>query len=50
VRFFDVPVVNEFFKGKVRRHLGWPGALALMLANPDRLPVRWRTNLYAQAN
>jgi len=49
VRFFDVPVVNDFFRGKVRRHLGWPGAMALTLANPDRLPVRWRTNLYVQA-
>ena len=49
VRFFDVPVVNEFFKAKVRRYLGWPGALALTIANPDRLPVRWRTNLYVEA-
>jgi SAM-dependent methyltransferase len=49
VQFFDVPVVNDFFRGKVRRHLGWPGAVALTLANPDRLPVEWRTNLYVQA-
>lgn len=49
VRFFDVPVVNEFFRKKIRRHLGWPGAVALTLANPDRLPVRWRTNLYVEA-
>jgi SAM-dependent methyltransferase len=49
VQFFDVPVVNEFFTNKVRRHLGWPGIAALTLANPDRLPVTWRTNLYVQA-
>ena len=49
VQFFDVPVVNEFFRGKVRRHLGWAGALALAVANPDRLPVAWRTNLYVRA-
>jgi SAM-dependent methyltransferase len=49
VRFFDIPVVNEFFRRKVRRHLGWTGAVALMLANPDRLSVKWRTNLYVQA-
>jgi SAM-dependent methyltransferase len=49
VRFFDVPVVNEFFRGKVRRHLGWPGALAVSIANPDRLPIAWRTNLYVCA-
>ena len=48
-RFYDVPVVNDFFREKVRRHLGWPGVVALTLANPDRLPVEWRTNLYAQA-
>ena len=48
-RFYDVPVVNEFFRTKVRRHLGWAGAMALTLANPDRLPVGWRTNLYVEA-
>ena len=48
-RFFDVPVVNEFFRKKVRRHLGWPGAALLTLANPDRLPLGWRTNLYVEA-
>ena len=49
VEFFDVPVVNEFFRGKVRRHHGWAGALALAVANPDRLPVAWRTTLYVRA-
>ena len=48
-RFFDVPVVNDFFREKVRRHLGWPGVLLLSLANPDRLPVGWRTNVYVEA-
>jgi SAM-dependent methyltransferase len=50
VRFFDVPVVNAFFRNKVRRHLGWPGTVALAIANPDRLPVTWRTNLYVEAS
>jgi SAM-dependent methyltransferase len=49
VRFFDVPVVNEFFRDKVRRHLGWPGGAVLAVLNPDRLPVEWRTNLYVEA-
>ena len=49
VRFFDVPVVNAFFREKVRRHLGWPGSAALTVANPDRLPVTLRTNLYVEA-
>jgi SAM-dependent methyltransferase len=47
--FFDVPVVNEFFRRKVRRHLGWPGAIALAIVSPDRLPIAWRTNLYVRA-
>jgi 2-polyprenyl-6-hydroxyphenyl methylase/3-demethylubiquinone-9 3-methyltransferase len=48
-RAYDVPVVNEFFRSKVRRHLGVAGELALNVANPDRLPPEWRTNLYVQA-
>jgi SAM-dependent methyltransferase len=49
VRPFDVPVVNDFFRAKVRRYAGWPGTLALKAINPDRLPLRFRTNLYVQA-
>jgi SAM-dependent methyltransferase len=49
VRAFDVPVVNDFFRVKVRKYAGWPGTLALALANPDRFPLRFRTNLYVQA-
>ena len=48
-RFVDVPVVNAFFRKKVRRHLGWPGAAVLTLVNPDRLPLGWRTNVYVDA-
>lgn len=46
---FDVPVVNDFFRQKVRRHLGLLGVGALHLINPDRLPLRFRTNLYVRA-
>lgn len=49
VRTYDVPVVNEFFRGKVRRYAGPIGAFALRVLNPDRLPLAWRTNLYVQA-
>jgi SAM-dependent methyltransferase len=49
VRAWDVPVVNEFFRGKIRRHLGWPGIAALAVVNPDRLPLALRTNLYVSA-
>jgi hypothetical protein len=49
VRVFDVPVVNEFFRGKVRTYLGWPGTALLTVVNPDRLPQALRTNLYVSA-
>ena len=48
-RPFDVPVVNDFFRDKVRRHLGAAGVAALRIFNPDRLPLAWRTNLYVRA-
>jgi SAM-dependent methyltransferase len=48
-RAYDVPVVNEFFREKVRHHLGVAGAVALRIVNPDRLPLSWRTNLYVHA-
>jgi SAM-dependent methyltransferase len=48
-RAFDVPVVNDFFRDKVRRHLGGPGLAALRVFNPDRFPPRLRTNLYVAA-
>jgi cyclopropane fatty-acyl-phospholipid synthase-like methyltransferase len=46
---YDVPVVNEFFRNKVRAYLGWPGLVALRVVNPDRLPLSWRTNFYVVA-
>ena len=45
----DVPVVNDFFRAKVRTYAGWPGSAALAIVNPDRLPLAWRTNLYVSA-
>jgi SAM-dependent methyltransferase len=46
---FDVPVVNQFFRDKVSRHLGVAGLVALAVCNPDRLPRALRTNLYVAA-
>jgi SAM-dependent methyltransferase len=48
-RAYDIPVVNQFFREKVRRYLGIPGAIALRIVNPDRLPLGWRTNMYVHA-
>jgi SAM-dependent methyltransferase len=49
VRAFDVRVVNDFFRAKVRQHLGAAGLAALRVFNPDRLPLPLRTNLYVRA-
>ena len=49
VQTFDVPVVNDFFRQKVRRYLGPLGLALLAVVNPDRLPLALRTNLYVQA-
>jgi len=48
-RAYDVPVVNDFFRAKIRRYVGIIGIAALRLVNPDRLPLAWRTNLYVLA-
>ena len=49
VEAFDVPVVNDFFRAKMRRYVGRAGLIALRALNPDRLPLRMRTNLYVKA-
>lgn len=49
VAFDDVPVMTDYFIGKVRRYLGGMGVAVLRLVNPDRLPRRWRTNFYVRA-
>jgi len=49
VRFYDIPVVTDFFKRKIRHYLGPAGLAALTVANPDRLPLRFRTNFYVEA-
>lgn len=45
-RAYDVPVVNAFFRDKVKKYTGRAGLIAIALANPDRLPLALRTNLY----
>jgi hypothetical protein len=41
--------VTDFYRDKVRQHLGVAGALALRVLNPDRLPIRLRTNFFVRA-
>jgi SAM-dependent methyltransferase len=47
--FSDVKVVTPYFRDKVHQHLGVLGTALLALFNPDRLPLRFRTNLYLRA-
>lgn len=47
-RVYDVPVVNDFFRHKVKQYVGAAGLVALRVFNPDRLPQALRTNLYVQ--
>jgi SAM-dependent methyltransferase len=49
VEVFDVHVVNEFFRNKVRQYAGVIGLAALAVASPDRWPLRMRTNLFVRA-
>jgi SAM-dependent methyltransferase len=49
LRFVDVPVVNDYFKSKMRTYLGALGPGLLAVANPDRFPMFMRTNFYAEA-
>lgn len=49
VTFVDVPVVNEYFRSKVRTYLGGFGSALLAVVNPDRFPRALRTNFYVSA-
>jgi SAM-dependent methyltransferase len=49
VRFHDIPVVNAFFRRKVREYTGPVGLWFLALFNPDRLPMPFRTNFFVEA-
>jgi SAM-dependent methyltransferase len=49
-RFYEIPVVTDFFRRKVRRYMGVPGVALLAVVNPDRLPQPLRTNFYVKAS
>lgn len=49
VEFVDVSVVNAFYREKLRRYLGPLGPALLALLNPDRWPMRLRTNFFVVA-
>jgi 2-polyprenyl-3-methyl-5-hydroxy-6-metoxy-1,4-benzoquinol methylase len=43
---YDVPVVNDYYRAKLRRYTGAVGSALLTVINPDRLPQPLRTNLF----
>jgi SAM-dependent methyltransferase len=47
--FVNVPVVNDYFRAKMRTYLGALGPALLRVLNPDRFPMFMRTNFYARA-
>jgi SAM-dependent methyltransferase len=47
--FFDVPVVNDYFKQKMRIYVGPLAPALLAFLNPDKFPMYLRTNFYARA-
>jgi SAM-dependent methyltransferase len=49
VRFYDIPVVNQYFRAKIKKTFGTLGMVALKLCNPDSLPLALRTNFYVAA-
>jgi SAM-dependent methyltransferase len=50
IRFYRIPVVNDFFTAKVRRHLGGVGLAMLKVCNPDRLPTPLSPAFYVAAH
>lgn len=49
VGFYDIPIVNEHFKSKVKKHFGKLGTYFLKIINPDMLPIYLKTNFYLHA-
>lgn len=49
VEYYEVPVLNDYFKDKVKKFAGSAGLVALRVLNPDRLPMPLRTNFYVNA-
>jgi hypothetical protein len=47
--FMDVPLVNDYFRAKMRTYLGPIGPALLAVMNPDRFPMFLRTNFYVRA-
>ncbi|MCB0730871.1 MAG: class I SAM-dependent methyltransferase [Ignavibacteriae bacterium] len=49
VEFYDVPIVTDFFKFKIKSFLGNFGLTLIKIINPDKLPRPLKTNFYIMA-
>ena len=49
IAFFDIPVVTDYFRAKLRRFTGPLGPAMLRVADPDRFPIWFRTNFFCVA-
>jgi SAM-dependent methyltransferase len=49
VSFGHVPVVNDFYRQKLRRYLGGGSQILLAVAQPDRWPMPLKTNFFVVA-
>jgi SAM-dependent methyltransferase len=50
ISFIKIPIVNDFFKEKVRKYIGGVGLRMLSICNPDKLPLWLRTNFFVITN
>ena len=46
VKFYKIPVVNDFFKRKIKKQFGTLGLIILKVLNPDYFPYFLKTNFY----
>jgi len=49
VTFYDIPLVDDFFRFKVEAYLGKAGLALIKVINPDALPLPLRTNFFITA-
>ncbi len=47
--FIKIPVVNSFFKNKIKKYIGHLGLFIIKILNPDILPNQLKTNFYVVA-
>lgn len=46
VEFLNIPLINDYFKNKIKKYLGFFGLFLIKIINPDYLPKPLKTNFY----